>query len=147
MTTCKHPSGDFIDGVWLCAWCWEKLDEQPRTYGREPMPYTAKDSTGGPFEIRKTIVLARPEFRQTMKLAPIAYADEVRLFAFIVMVANRLMDRGGLNRELAIDHAIELLRLQDTRFGDPDFAWDQGGAEELADEDLGWWDYEDPDTN
>ncbi len=34
---CKHKNGDWVNGYWLCAECYSKLDRRPVRYSMPPV--------------------------------------------------------------------------------------------------------------
>lgn len=122
---CPHWEGDTIQGYWLCAKCYAKLDERPRVYRM------VDSDAGGDIPPR-----------QQVTYAPIATADETTLSQFIDHMALRLvaLTRGGFNKDDAIDYAVDILRTFGEPFGSADLDWSQAGAWDLVDEDLQYWD-------
>jgi hypothetical protein len=76
--------------------------------------------------------------------ADIATSKEGVTFSkFIGYIAERFVRRGRLEKQEAIDMAIEALKalaeLGDT-FGCSDFSWDKDAAYEIADQEMSYWD-------
>jgi hypothetical protein len=64
---------------------------------------------------------------------------------FIMFIAERFVRKGRVDKQDAVDMAIEALKsLADLgdKFGDADFCWDKGAAYEIADEEMSYWDYD-----
>jgi hypothetical protein len=121
---CTHWDGDTVNGYWLCAKCFAKLEDRPRRYRTSGV----EDGDIPP--------------RQEVTLAPIAEADGTTLSQFVNAMVSRLIARtgGGFNRADAIEYAIEILRTFGEPFGSDDLDWTSAGAWELVDEDLQHWD-------
>ncbi len=129
--TCKHWEGDTVNGYWLCAKCYAKLEDRPRQYRMSGV----EDGDIPP--------------RQEVTLAPIAEADGTTLSQFVNAMDLRLIARtgGGFNKADAIEYAIEVLRVFGEPFGSDDLDWTSAGAWELVDEDLQHWDADEAASN
>lgn len=132
---CKHSEGDTINGQWVCAACYVKLPERPRTYYR---PVKVED-----------VYSDQPVPPQEIILAPIATHDGVTLSQFVNKMATRLVaaTRGSMSMSDATDYAVDLLKSFDEKFGDPSMCWDAAGAWEIIDEDLHYWDADESASN
>jgi hypothetical protein len=131
MADCKHWEGDTVNGYWLCAKCFAKLQDQPRTY------YTGGTPEGD----------VPP--RQEVILAPVAKAQGYTLSQFIEAMALRLIarTRGGFQKPDAMDYAVEILRTFGEPFGSADLDWTSAGAWERVDEDMQHWDADEAASN
>ena len=124
--SCPHAHGDFVNGYWLCGQCYGKLAERPARYA------PAAPVSGGDLYGAQTVTHAEirtPEGGLTLE-------------GFVAAVVRRVafLTKGTMCGADAVDYAIDLLRAQGAEFGDPDYAWDTGGAHELVDEDAQHWD-------
>lgn len=124
MASCKHWDGDTVNGYWLCAKCFAKLEEQPRRY------YMVGAEHGD-----------TPP-RQEVTLAPVAKAGGTTLLQFVEMMARRLIVCSGGNFQMyeATEYAVEILCNLGEPFGSDDMDWTSIGAWELVDEDMQYWD-------
>lgn len=131
MADCKHWEGDTVNGYWLCAKCFAKLQDQPRVY------YTGGTPEGD----------IPP--RQEVRLAPIAKAQGFTLAQFVEAMALRLMarTRGSFQKTDAMEYAIEILRCFGEPFGSDDIDWTAAGAFDLVDEDMQNWDADETASN
>jgi len=127
--TCTHPHGDYIDGYWLCGWCYTKLEQRPACYHLETADSSDNDIPSGT--------------RQAVYPAPLSRAaDGTRLSVVLDIVAQRLIDAtlGSMNRSDAIDYTIDLLKLNAEPFSSADADWSADGVWELVQEDMQHWD-------
>lgn len=126
MKECNHWEGDNVNGYWLCAKCFAKLEDRPRRYRMGGV----EDGDVPP--------------RQEVIMAPVAEADGTSLFQFVTAMALRLIAStgGGFNKTDALEYAIEILRAFGEPFGSDDLDWTSGGPWELVDEDMQYWDHE-----
>lgn len=125
--TCKHWEGDTLDGWWICAKCYEKLGERPSRILK---------SGDDDYD---------PKALQSMAYAPVAKSAEgVTLSQFIgYMVSYLVLKSGGhMHRSEAVDLALDMLRDSGEVFGATDFSWDRGGAIDLMQEFMSYWDDE-----
>lgn len=131
MADCKHWDGDTVNGYWLCAKCFAKLPDRPRRY----YMVGVEDGDLPP--------------RQEVILAPVAEADGTTLSQFVNAMALRLIARTGgeFNKADALNYAIDILRDFGEPFGSDDLDWTSAGAWELVDEDLQYWDADEPASN
>lgn len=131
MTDCKHWEGAIVNGYWLCAKCFTKLHERPCVYYRGGLP-------NGDIPAR-----------QEVRYAPIATAQGVTLAKFIEAMALRLIarTRGGFQKPDAMDYAVEILRTLGEPFGSEDLDWTAASAWGLVDEDMQYWDADEPASN
>jgi hypothetical protein len=126
MKDCKHERGDYVNGYWLCAACYKKLDDRPRTY---IMQKSLSEQVKGE--------------RQEVFVAPIAAIPKgLSLSRFVKAMAMRLISqtRGSFTMADALDYAVEILRNLEEPFGSADFQWTVSGAWELVSEDMQYWD-------
>ncbi|TNE43420.1 MAG: hypothetical protein EP341_11400 [Sphingomonadales bacterium] len=137
MAECKHWEGDTINGYWLCAKCYAKLQNRPCTYRMVKVTHG------------EMWMADAPAARQEVVYAPIASCEGVTLSQFVEAMALRLIARtgGGFNKFDAIDYAVEILRSFDVPFGTDDLDWTSAGAWELVDEDLQHWDADESASN
>lgn len=125
---CTHKKGgDTINGNWVCSQCFQKLHERPPFYYSQPV------GVRGDGEV---------SFRQAVSYTPIARCDGLSLSQFINAMALRFVSRtkGAMSLGDATNYAILLMQDFDAEFGCEDYAWDEGAAFELADEDMQYWD-------
>ncbi|MDO6755402.1 hypothetical protein Q4598_04100 [Phaeobacter inhibens] len=129
--TCTHWDGDTVNGYWLCAKCFAKLQDRPRRYHMSGVE-------GGDVPPR-----------QEVTLAPVAKADGTTLAQFVHAMALRLIARtgGSFDKADALEYAIEILRTFSEPFGSDDLDWTSAGAWELVDEDLQHWDADESASN
>lgn len=130
MDDCTHPSGDMVNGYWLCGHCYAKLPERPSRLVMEKGKISDSDTPPPP--------------RQMVVHAPIAMAGDMSLATFVEIMARRLIAQtgGSFTMPDATDYAVEILRNLDEPFGSPDLDWSQAGAWELVYEDMQCWDCE-----
>jgi hypothetical protein len=129
--TCHHPKGDTINGFWVCASCYEKLQERPRRYKMVPAP-------SGDVWLSDV-----GSIRQEVILSPVARSECGMTFgAFVEAMALRLIaqTRGSFSKPDALDYALEILRNLGEPFGAADYDWSISGAWELVSEDMQYWD-------
>jgi hypothetical protein len=142
---CTHKKGgDTINGSWVCSQCFQKLPDRPSVLSQEKIRFRLDgDGDGMPHGAR------RPMFRQKVNYTPIAICEGVTLYQFIQSLASRFVARtkGAMNMYDATDYALSLMQDFDEEFGAIDFAWDAGGAFEIADEDMQHWDHDDGGAN
>lgn len=124
---CNHPSGDTVNGYWLCATCYAKLAERPKHYQMVE---------------RKWMSDAPP--RQEVMPAPVAVAQSMTLGRFVKAMALRLVAKtaGSMSMADATDYAVDILRALAEPFGSPDMDWSTAGAWELVADDMQYWDGE-----
>lgn len=60
---------------------------------------------------------------------------------FLLCIAWRLADIGGVNMNEAHDMAESILSGMDVEFGAKDHCWDRAGAYELADSEMSYWEH------
>lgn len=132
MSDCKHWEGDTVNGFWICAKCFAKLQHRPHRYVME----------------RAAEFTDRPP-RQMVINAPIAKAGDVSLATFVTFMAQRLVarTRGGFQMPDAMDYAVEILRFFGEPFGSDELDWTSAGAWELVDEDMQHWDADEAASN
>lgn len=140
--TCAHPSGDHVNGYWVCAQCFQKLEARPVTYVMRRVPCIARIAGA---DTRWRV----PTTRQEPVYAPVAECEGVTLSQFIDIMARRFIarTRGGFHISDARDYAVECLRSLGEPFGSTDIAWDQGGAWDLVDEEMSYWDADETVSN
>lgn len=136
---CRHDRGDYVLTYWLCAECFQKLQERPKRYKMVSSGALCYRNEDGP-EVTSPL----PKRQEISWQAIIAISKEGITFGrFIGMVAERFVRRGRLRKDEAIDMAIEALRglhnLGD-KFGDKDFSWDREAANQIADDEMSYWD-------
>ena len=124
MASCKHWEGDTVNGYWLCAKCFAKLEGQPRRH------YMSRIENG---DIRS---------RQEVILAPVAKVGGITLLQFVEMMARRLIVRTGGSFQMheATEYAVDILRSLGEPFGSSDLDWTSASAWDLVDEDVQHWD-------
>ena len=114
---CKHQSGDFFDGTWVCAHCYQMLYERPRRYG----------PTGGgsaaPQEITWQASIAKSN-------------DGADLHTFLGWMVKRVRFKSLLtiSRHEALLISLEVLQETGEPYGSPHFSWTRSDAKELVDE-------------
>ena len=122
--SCSHPSGDFIDGMWICAHCWRLLPGRPKIYDMEPVPGCEDGDK---------------RLRQMVSHAPIAEHEGLRLAEFIDMMARRLVAQSTFAMPDARRYAVDILATVGEPFGAPDYDWSVDGAHGIVDDDLSSW--------
>lgn len=123
---CKHPSGDFVGETWVCGHCFRKLEHRPRDYKMVPIIGGMKSHEGA-------------AFRQEVVYTPVMVgADGTTLGDFIMKMARRLMARGGMPKQEAMDYAIDLLHSWKDEFEGAKFLT-EADPWALVDEDMDHW--------
>lgn len=130
---CRHSHGGTVPGLpgWVCGQCWQNLDERPKRYGMEA---TIRGEKGhGP---RQIIIWQAAESRS---------AEGMTLGQFVLAVAQRFAVKGRLNRASAMELALSSLRgLREVdaigEFGSPASEWSREAAQDIADEEMTYWD-------
>lgn len=132
MTDCKHIHGDHIPILngWVCGKCYALLEKRPQKLGMVPTPADGLRLSSVPKRRQQAIWEA--EIRKS--------PEGTRLRVFMKWMAHRYMRKGGLAKVDAWRHALESLRMQEEEFGDPDYCWDRGGAADIVDEEMSYWD-------
>jgi hypothetical protein len=136
---CKHERGDYVLGYWLCADCFAKIDRRPVEYRMVSSSEICVRGADG--KVSSALLAPRQEIAWQSKIAK---SPEGVIFSkFIMMIAERFVQKGKIDKETAVGLAIEAIKslaeLGD-KFGDPDFAWDKDAAIEIADEEMSYWD-------
>jgi hypothetical protein len=124
---CQHRSGAWVPemGYWVCAQCFSRLPDRPKTLG--PAPYTAGGSSSPPQVIIWQAETARAHSGLT-------------LAEFLRTMAKRYQLKGrGVTLAVAYTSAIEFLSAIGDAFGDPAYDWTHEGAREMANEDMQEW--------
>lgn len=135
---CNHfeHGGDFVNGWWICAKCFEKLQRRPVRY------YTLRmgDDIYGDFSATHP---------QESIESSIAECRGVTLSEFIGFMSLRLISltRGEMTKLDAASYSIDLLKDLGEPFGNKDYSWDRSGAHEIIAEDLQYWDEGDSGSN
>lgn len=124
---CTHPSGDYVGETWVCGHCFRRLDQRPRTYRMIPVIGGLKSPGGA-------------AFRQEADYAPIMVgSDGTTLGGFIMKMARRLMVKGRMPKQEAIEYAIDLLTSWRDEFEGAKFLT-EADPWALVDEDMEYWD-------
>lgn len=131
--TCRHQHGDTILGMWVCGQCFKKLPERPVQHVME-----RSSDPGG-----------RPPRQIAIKCPISTAADGITLCQFVTWMASRLVARtaGQMPHAEAIDYGIGLLETLGDGFGSEAQVWDRGGAYEIVDEELQYWDADERQSN
>lgn len=137
---CKHRMGGPVHhfGLWVCGVCWHKLEQRPKTYGPNP------DFLGGIRGVRGSappqIIVWQAEHR---------YAHGNDINSFLKHMAAYFTAKGGVPETEAYDMALSIMQTLGETFGDADFDWTKAGAEEVAREEMTYWetDGDDRDSN
>lgn len=114
---CGHRSGDFFDGTWVCAHCYQMLYERPKQYG----------PTGSGSAVPQEITWQ----------APIAKSkDGTDLRTFLGWMVKRVRFKSLLTipRHEALLVSLEALQETGERYGSPYSSWARADAKELVDE-------------
>ena len=132
MMDCRHKRGDWIQemGFWLCPDCFARLDARPVRYGMVPTIPPTGD--GG----------SSPRYRQEIVWqAAIATYEGVTLNAFLRAMAKRFIrrTRPQMDTPDAYDAAISCIKDLGDKCGDNAYDWSLGGARDLADEEMAYW--------
>tara|TARA_R110000772_G_scaffold45492_1_gene104214 strand:- start:3797 stop:4135 length:339 start_codon:yes stop_codon:yes gene_type:complete len=88
-------------------------------------------------------------FRQKVEYVPVASHDGITLSEFVRKIASRFVSRtrGAMSMDEATNYALDLMQDIGAEFGDINYSWDSGGAFEIADEDMQYWDAESSGSN
>lgn len=118
MVECKHNSGDFIEGMWICAHCFLPLDRRPVKYGIVPGRHKGQQ--------RQDIVWQ----------AKIAICGGVPFRQFLGWMVRhlRLRSQFTIPRHEALSHCLEALREIGEVYGDDGCSWDKDDAKEIVNE-------------
>lgn len=138
--SCDHKHGDFVPELfgWVCGQCYRIIGERPTKYSM--VRVYAETNYGD------VVPNGSPTSRQEIAWqAEILKSDQgTTLSTFLDAVARRFEKRGGLDRKDAMDTALESLRMMEAEFGDKDYDWSRMSAIDVADEDMSYWDYDEP---
>ena len=124
---CGHERGDWIaeKAFWLCADCWARLPDWPVQYG-------APTSFNGS-AVPQVIIWSASKAE-----AP----NGMTLNNFIKAMACRFIERTQppMSKSAAYDAAIGVMEVSLDQFGDPDLEWTNEAAQEMADDEMQYWD-------
>lgn len=122
--TCQHRRGDFFNGMWICANCFQPLHDRPKKY-------TAGGSYDGkPQEIKWTAAIATD-------------ANGTKFSTFLKWMTGYLRWRSlfTMTKDNARLQCLEALRDIGEPFGSDDCAWDREDAKEIVREAIcAYWD-------
>lgn len=136
--TCQHQHGGSVPDLpgWVCGQCWTVLEERPKRYG---MVNVALGDKPGSSPRQRQEVIWQAEERRT--------AEGMTLGKFLVAVAQRFAIRGRMSRADAMEMALSVMRglAQMDAIGDFGSAaseWSRDAAQDIADEEMTYWDHE-----
>lgn len=127
---CSHKRGDYLHGLWVCADCFNVLQERPYRYAMRPWPAP----TGEPGKTRQEIVW-QADFAES--------SDRVKLSKFLAWMISymRLRSAWTVSKDEARQQCLEVLRDQGDPFGSSDAGWEKDDAKELVREGIcAYWD-------
>lgn len=126
---CKHKTGDYFHGMWICGNCYTALSGRPTKYGMSIRGRTAEKG-----ETRQVIIWQ----------APIAKDPKgTTLGKFLTWMIQYLRRRSLwlLTKEEARQLCLDALREQGEYFGSNDACWTQADANEIVREAIcAYWD-------
>lgn len=103
---------------------WKTIERKVKEAAKEAVNrYCASDQFKAKLD---EIILANPvfKFRKAMQQRYMAFAPK--------LTAREAWDHAGQT-------LVEFLKGEEIEFGDPRYAWDEGGAHALVDDDLTYW--------
>lgn len=124
--SCDHMTGDFIDGLWVCAHCFEPLRGRPKKYGPGPGHHGK--------QVPQTIVWEA-------RIATDKNGTTLCQFVTWMVRYMRIKSLWTISREEARGQCLEVLRDQGEPFGNDGACWGKDDAKELVREGvLAYWD-------
>lgn len=123
VSKCKHQSGDFIQGMWVCAHCYRPLDGRPKTYG-----------LGIGHKVKR---------QEILWMAEIATSGGVPFRRFVGWMVRYLRMRClfTMSKHEALSQCLEALRDMGEPYGDDGATWDRDDAKEIVNEAIcAYWD-------
>lgn len=133
--TCKHIHGGTVPNLpgWVCGQCWRNIEERPKRYGM--VSVTSVKGSDEP-AYRQEIIWMAEERRAESGLT---------LGEFLVALAQRFAVRSHMERSSAMDLALSTMQsLSEVgaigEFADPVSDWSREVANDIADEEMSYWD-------
>lgn len=128
---CQHEQGDRVPELgWVCGQCFKVLDQRPTRYGMR----TRLGMKG-----RRQEIVWQAKIRTS--------AEGTTLSQFLKFMAKQYQRRAALGVHESYRMALENLRFLEEEFGCPHMIWNRSAAIDIADEEMSYWDHDEPEGN